>query len=1164
MRVAGGQAVLSPSDLVSFAACRHLLDLERAAAVKLVQRPVFADPAFEVLLQRGRDHEERYLAELEAAASADAGHTEAGARTVTRIAVDPTLGLAGVESAARETETAMRRGDAVIHQATFLQSYEDTRWRGHADFLIRVEVPSSLGDWSYEPSDAKLARAAKVGAILQLCAYAEMVARIQERMPEYIRLILGGPGHPEERLRLSDYHAYYRWTRSSFLTALAQGTPAYPPAASYPEPAEKCDTCNWSPVCKKRRVDDDHLSLVAGITRNQRAALADLGVNTVAALARLPIPLQQKPPRTSAEALVRTREQARLQVESRDANKILYELLPQLQADLGLGALPQPSPGDLFFDIEGDPFAFETGLEYLFGIAEPGKPDQAGVPTAYAFWAHDAASEQKAFEDTVDVITRARQRDPALHIFHYNHYEPTALKRLMCKYGTREREVDDLLRQGVFVDLYRVVQQAVRAGVDSYSIKKLEPLYGFTREAELRDAGAARAALEIWLELGATAPLPDEVREKVRVYNLDDCLSAWRLRDWLEGRRAELAAQTGGEVPRPTLPADPALDKVLEKDEAVAALANRLRGVGDTASALLGNLLDYHRREEKSAWWEFFHRCELSDDGMIEDKTCLGGLELIGQPAPPPGARSNFYAFSFPPQEHDLEEGSELYDPRSPPEEGKGGKRRFGTVVEIDDLKRQIVVSRGKKSGPPPAVKSVVPRKILTAKEMAASLLRVGTAVADGGIDTDGSLRAVRDLLLRRAPRIKPPAPGPLVQSGETAAQAALRLVAALDAGVLAIQGPPGSGKTYGGAEMALALVRAGFKVGVTANSHKVIGNFVTRMCSLAAETGRRVAVVHAASEQDQVPDHPDIRWIKSADVAAALQDPQVNVAAGVAWLWSREDMASSVEVLFVDEASQYSLANAIAVSPAARSLVLLGDPQQLDQPIHGQHPPGAEASVLGHLLADEKTIPPDQGLFIPQTRRLHPTLCAFTSELFYEGKLSCIPGLDQQRLQGPAGLDGTGLRVIPVPHTGNQSQSDEEVAEVQRVFASLIGSASWTDAKGTTHKIGIDDVLVISPYNAQVAALKAALPSGARVGTVDKFQGQEAPVVIYSMATSTAMEAPRGMPFLYNPNRLNVATSRARCLAIVIASPDLFRVSCQTPEQMRLANAFCRLREVG
>jgi predicted RecB family nuclease len=1163
VRILDGRTILSPSDLVSFAACRYLTELERATVAKLVQKPIFSDPAFDLLLQRGREHEERYLAELQAVAAASPGSGEDGAQRLTRIALDHTQGLAGVHGAARETELAMKRGDAVIYQATFFQEDGAASWRGHADFLVRVDTPSDLGGWSYEPADAKLARAAKVGAVLQLCAYAEMLARIQGRLPEYIRLILGGPGHPEERLRLSDYHAYYRWTKGAFVAAIADGEPAYPPTTTYPEPVEKCETCNWSTICDKRRRDDDHLSLVARITRNQRAALADMGVTTVATLAKLPIPLQKAPPRTSAEALEGTREQARLQVESRDNKKLVYELLPELEADLGLGALPAPSPGDLFFDIEGDPFAFDDGIEYLFGIAEPGRPARTGAPAAHAFWAHNPATEKKAFEDTVDLITDARRRNPGLHIFHYNHYETTALKRLMSRYGTREAEVDDLFRHGVFVDLFRVVRQGVRVGVESYSIKKLEPLYGFTREAELRDAGAARAEMDAWLELGASGPLAGDVREKVRVYNLDDCLSAWKLRDWLEERREDLAKQADQAVPRPTSRDDDDLDELLAKDAAVAAVVNKLRGVGDATSVLLGNLLDYHRREAKSAWWDFFTRCELSDADMIRDKACLGGLELIGSRDPPPRSQSHFYVFSFPPQEHGLENGSELYDPRSAPEAGKSGKRKFGTIVELDDLNGRVVVKRGKKAGPPPDVKSVVPRKIFMTKDLLSSLLRVGEAVASGGIDGDGPYRATRDLLLRKPPRLKTASPGPLIQAGEAAHLAALRLVGTLEAGVLPIQGPPGSGKTYSGAEMALALVAEGHRVGVTANSHRVIGNLLARMCELAGKAGRTLNVVQAGDE-DQVLNHPWVSQMKGPEVPPALRDAKVQVVAGTAWLWAREDMANTVEVLFVDEASQFSLANGVAASPAARSLVLLGDPQQLDQPVKGQHPPGAEASVLGHVLGDQKTIPLEQGLFLAQTRRLHPELCAFTSELFYEGKLSCFPGLEKQGLEGDDSLSGTGLRVVTVPHEGNQNESDEEVAEVQSIFGRLVDGAWWTDSQGQRNKVGIDDVLVIAPYNAQVAALRAALPPGARVGTVDKFQGQEAPVVIYSMAASTPTEAPRGMPFLYDPKRLNVATSRAKCLAIVVASPELFRVACRTPEQMKLANAFCRLREVG
>jgi predicted RecB family nuclease len=1160
MRVVDGRPILSPSDLIGFAACGHLTDLERAAAAKLVKKPIFNDPAFDLLLQRGRDHEERYLAELEEAASG--GSDEGGARRLTRIAVDHARGLAGVEAAARDTEEAMRRGDAVIYQATFLQPDGDATWHGHADFLLRVDTPSNLGAWSYEPADAKLARAAKVGAVLQLCAYAELTARIQGQLPNHVRLILGGLGRPEERLRLADFHAYYRRTKADFLAALARGAPAYPPESTYPEPVEKCDTCNWSSVCDKRLREDDHLSLVANITRHQRAALGGLGIKTVAGLAKLPIPLAKAPPRTSAEALGRTREQARLQVATRDAGRLVYELLPQLALDLGLGALPVPAPGDLFFDIEGDPFAFDDGLEYLFGFAAPGRPDPEGAPTAYAFWAHDAATEKAAFEATIDLITEARRREPGLHVFHYNHYEPTALRKLMSRHSTREAEVDDLLRNGVLVDLFRVVSQAVRAGVESYSIKKLEPLYEFSRAAELRDAGAARAALETWLELGAAGSLADDIREKVRVYNLDDCLSTWRLRDWLEARRADLARETGRQVPRPSARVAPDLDEMLEKDAEVAALANRLRGAGDPGTALLGNLLDYHRREAKADWWEFFMRCEKTDAQLVEDTTCVGELTRVGLRPPPPKAKSTFFEYAFPPQEHSLKEGDTVFDPRSEDEE-KGGKKRVGEIAEVDDVAGRLVVKRGNASGPPPEVTALVPRKIVGAKEQLASLLRVGSSVADRGIDGEGAHRAARDLLLRLPPRLKSPGEIPLVRPGENAIQAALRLVGALDAGVLAIQGPPGSGKTYGGAEMALALITAGRKVGVTGNSHKVIGNFLKRLCQLAEEAGRALGVAQAGDE-DQVLTHAWVRRMKSAEVAAALGDPQVQVAAGTAWLFARPEMADVVEVLFIDEASQFSLASAVAVSPAARSVVLLGDPQQLEQPVKGQHPPGAAASVLGHVLGEEKTLPPQQGLFLTETRRLHPELCAFTSELFYEGKLGCLRGLERQGLDGVDALGGKGLRVVAVPHLGNQNESEEEVAEVRRLFGALMESGWWTNAEGRRAKLGLDDVLVISPYNAQMAALRDALPAGARVGTVDKFQGQEAPVVIYSMATSTAEEAPRGMAFLYSPNRLNVATSRARCLAVVVASPELFRVACKTVEEMRLANAFCRLREVG
>jgi uncharacterized protein len=380
----------------------------------------------------------------------------------------------------------------------------------------------------------------------------------------------------------------------------------------------------------------------------------------------------------------------------------------------------------------------------------------------------------------------------------------------------------------------------------------------------------------------------------------------------------------------------------------------------------------------------------------------------------------------------------------------------------------------------------------------------------------------------------------------------------------LAVQGPPGSGKTYLGAALAVELVRLGRKVGVTANSHRVIGHLLDEVGARAAESGIGVTIGQKTDASGKCTSDTARPYERYGELLQALEAGEMNVVGGTPWLWSRPEFASAVDVLVVDEAGQLSLANTVAVSTSTRNLVLLGDPQQLDQPLQGAHPPGAEASALGHVLAGEPTMPRERGLFQDRTRRLHPDLCRFTSEAFYEGRLTSEEWLARQGLAGPGRFSGTGVRFVPVPHAGNRNDSPEEAAVVASLIRELVeGGATWTDAGGSPHALTWADVLVVAPYNAQVAEIARALPA-ARVGTVDKFQGQEAPVSIYSMATSSPEEAPRGMEFLYSLNRLNVATSRARCLAAVVASPALIRVRARTPRQMRLANALCRFIELA
>jgi hypothetical protein len=380
----------------------------------------------------------------------------------------------------------------------------------------------------------------------------------------------------------------------------------------------------------------------------------------------------------------------------------------------------------------------------------------------------------------------------------------------------------------------------------------------------------------------------------------------------------------------------------------------------------------------------------------------------------------------------------------------------------------------------------------------------------------------------------------------------------------LPIQGPPGAGKTYTGARMICDLVRLGKKVGITATSHKVIRNLLDKVIAAAKETGLEgLRCIQKVKEKPDF-DPSGITLTTDNDEPLTALHEGAHIVAGTAWLWARKEYFESVDVLFVDEAGQMSLANVLAASQAAKNLVLLGDPQQLEQPLKGSHPEGANISALEHLLAGAKTMPADKGLFLEMTWRLHPRLCEFTSEVFYESRLHSCEGLEDQRIEGHPWLGQSGLWFLPVQHDGNQNASPEEVDHIAALVESLMQpTVKFIDDKGQSRPLHWDDVLIVSPYNAQVSDLWKRLPK-ARVGTVDKFQGQQAPAVIYSMATSSPEDAPRGMEFLYSLNRLNVATSRAQAMVIVVGSPRLLEPECRSPRQMQLANALCRYVEMA
>lgn len=1014
--------------------------------------------------------------------------------------------------------------------------------------MRRVELPSELGSWSYEAVDAKLARETKAGAVLQLCLYSDMLGTAQGLAPEYMYVVAPWSEFEPQRYRFADYAAYFRKVGRALRAVVSS------PAAhdTYPDPIEHCGICQWREACDARRRDDDHLCLVAGISRLQINELKANGVPTVGALASMPLPLSWKPDRGSADSYVRIREQARIMVEARAAGTGKFELLP-VETGFGLTRLPEPSDGDLFLDLEGDPFVGEHGLEYLFGYLIK---DAQGTITYQASWAFSRSDEKRAFETFVDFVMARWAQFPGLHIYHYAPYEPSAFKRLMGRYATREEEIDQMLRAGLFVDLYQIVRHGLRASVESYSIKRLEPFYNFDRGAPLADANVALANLQANLELGDASSVSNETKATVRAYNEDDCRSTLALRDWLELQRTTLI-DSGVEIPRPQpgdgAPNEKITDWLVRINGLIAGLTADVpadlaeRTAEQQARWILANVLDWHRREEKAAWWEYFRLAALSAEELLEERAGLSELvfvDIVGGTAKAP-----IHRYRFPPQEAEVRGGEELRNI---------GGARLGKVEAISFADNTICIKKRQDTA------SLHPRGVfahsyVSGQVMAEALVRIGEYVADYGPTGDGPYQAARDLLQKRRPRVGAET---LHREGETTVEAAVRLCGHLTGGILPIQGPPGAGKTFTGAHMICELVRRGKKVGITANSHKVIRNLINATIKAADEYGSEL---QCCQKTDGVEDTQHrLSFAKSNEELFAALRGDASVGGGTAWLWSRPDAFETVDVLFVDEAAQMSLANVLAVSQAAKTVVLIGDPQQLDQPMQGSHPEGTDVSAFDHILGGERTVGRDQGLFLEETWRLHPSICAFTSELFYDGKLRSKEALEQLAVKGTGFLDGAGLYLLPVRHDGNQNCSPEEAQSVAKLLRAILAEgATWIDHEGNERRITLDDIVIITPYNAQVFEIQQCLP-GARVGTVDKFQGQEAAIAIYSTATSSHADAPRGMEFLYSLNRLNVATSRAKCASILVSSLNLFEAECRTPRQIQLANAFCRFFEMA
>ncbi|MCA1004134.1 TM0106 family RecB-like putative nuclease [Rhodococcus hoagii] len=1107
-----------------------------------------ADPMLQRASQLGAAHERRVLDDF----AARYGPVE----TITR----PEYTAVGLYDAHRDTIAAALAGAPVIHQGTFF----DGRFLGFCDFLVREAEDSA----AYTVYDAKLSRHVEVSALLQLAAYADALDAAGIRPADEVHLLLGDGADSVHAL--ADLVPMYRARRAALQRVLDEHRADDAPVEWGDEryfACGRCETC--APEIESRR---DPL-LVAGIRASSREKLVSGGVTTIDALAARKAAV----PGLSAATLAALRAQAAIQVRSETSGTTEYEIFDPA----ALAALPQPDPGDIYFDFEGDPLwaesgSTEWGLEYLFGVLQ--EPEAGGTPLFRPFWAHDRTEERRALSAFLDYVRERRAAHPGMHVYHYAAYEKSALLRLAARHGVGEEVVDELLRDGVLVDLYPIVRASLRVGERSYSIKKLEPLYTgeSLRDNDVTTAADSVVAYARYCDLRDRGR-PDEadgVLREIRDYNEDDCVSTRELRNWLLARAAE-----HGVLPHPheTSPfttepeEDSAAERTLRGFAGDGPAATRT--ADQQAAALTAAAVGYHRRERKPFWWSHFARLTdpVDDWPDTRDVLVVSHAEVVqGWHKSTPKQRKlrrhvrltgTFGTGST------IRTGAEvfpLYEQAVPGAKtsARPGGRAWSTAVVLsvatDASFNDVVVVEELLTGD--VEYDATPMALAPGHPIAT--VRIERAIEEFAGATAAALpdlpaNAATDILRRVPPRLRSGSGLPAIAGSDPATAIATALVD-LDDSYLAVQGPPGTGKTFtGGRVVARLVAEHGWRIGVVAQSHSVVEN----MLDAVVDAGLDGSLV--AKKADPAPSR---RWtaITTTDYPGFLAAAGGCVIGGTAWDFAHSDRVpvGSLDLLVIDEAGQFSLANTIAVSAAARRLLLLGDPQQLPQVSQGTHPEPVDESALGWLAAEHDALPPDRGYFLERTWRMHPTLCERVSQLSYGGRLHSEEPVTTAR--DLAGVE-PGVRTEIVEHVGRSTDSPEEAATIVAEIRSLLGR-EWTDptAFDGTRPLGQADVLVVAPFNAQVALLRTALAGAGLpdvlVGTVDKFQGRQAAVVLVSMTASTADDAPRGMSFLLSRNRLNVAVSRGKWCAIVVRSHTFTHYLPPTPTALAELGAFLRL----
>lgn len=1099
--------------------------------------------------------------------------------------------LTGKQSSADEaaTRAAMAEGHDFIHQATL----RNDEMRGSADLLRKIPGSSPFGDWSYIPIECKLSSKPRTTFLVQALAYCELLTPLLQKRPDHFELHLGGGRFL--RYETDRFWAWYQLLRQRY----AEFRDAFD-EASIPEDSPG-DHSSWTAYIEQRLNDSRDLILVANLRQSQRLKLRAAGITTIDELTQLPETTNV--PGLQPETLEQLRQQAQLQVTPHDADgKPAWRLRPFADGK-GLLALPAADPGDIWFDMEGvHDSVVGTKLEYLFGACYRDEPH--GSPRFKAWWAHTPQEEKRAFEGWIDWVEARRRQFPGLRIYHYASYEKTAMRRLAQQHSTREAVIDEWLRSELLVDLLPVVTNAIVLGEGSYSIKKVETLYMGARAADVKNAGDSVVAYVHWQASGEPAhpgPAPEASPQlqAIEDYNREDCESTVYLHDWLRQLRREsgLPDQPQQHFSEATPEREPwplealsaeliaELPEKFQTDSAVDAPEDLLieqdqrgpRGLSWRVQRLLAQLLPFHHREAKVAWWAYFDRRQKaldSPDELESDGEAITGAtweSMESRKSPRTGA--DFHTFRFdssqPLKLHSSPDGKRVTLEISETSlqldaeviDGERGLLTLKYPWKKRDQRLADGLPEGIPRGPTALIK--VPSDI--SKSLRDHLFDQTYALVNDGHPIP---EAIRHLLERQPVDDLIALNGAISRDPNTVADQLADFLETHRGQTIALQGPPGTGKSTVTSQVMAELVQRGQRVAVSSNSNAAINNLLIKAKATCESKGISQAVVKCSNAKEEA---------SLAGQAIALVKPDrltdsMAVVGGTAWMFCRPEIEAVFDLLVVDEAGQMSLANLLVMARCARSILLVGDQQQLAQPSQADHPGESGLSCLDYLMQGAAVVRADRGVFLAISWRMEPSLTATVSELFYDGRLKSSPANVINRIDwrepflGSSGLPipSQGLIFEAVPHSGCSVCSEQEIDCIELLVDALLGSGFCHAIRRGEHsgRLTPNEILVTAPYNVQVNRLQQRLGSRARVGTVDKFQGQEAPVAIHSLTASDGDSAPRGLGFLLEPNRLNVAISRAQCLSIVIGSPSLACGIAKTVEEAAQINQLCLISE--